>query len=255
MRLIKSIATWLTLMVAPLALTACGGDDANNGATPVASGSPAVIAKAPDGKKWVDVVEKTGEGWYRQGSPNAPVKLIEYGSRSCPVCGAFAMNGVEQLREKYVNTGQVSYEFRDFLVHPQDLGIALLGRCVSQEAFFPTLDQMYANQQAFDERARTMTDAMYAQIQGMNRQDQARTLAQVPGYTDFMKQRGMPEAKIQQCLSDPAATAAFSKQLEEAVNVKKVGGTPTFFINDVQAPENTVSWAQLEPLLRAAGAR
>ena len=254
MRLIKSIAAWLTLLAAPLALTACnGGGETNNSAAPVTSATPVATAKAPDGKKRTDVIEKTGEGWYRQGNPAAPIKLIEYGSRSCPVCGAFAMTGVEPLREKYINTGQVSLEYRDFLVHPQDLGIALLGRCVSQEAFFPILDQMFANQPAFNERASQMTDAMYAQIQGMNRQDQARTLAQVLGYTDFMKQRGMTEEKINQCLSDPNATAVFSKQLEEAQQ-KGVDGTPTFFINDVKVP-NAVGWQQLEPALRAAGAR
>jgi protein-disulfide isomerase len=248
MRLIKLIAAWLALLAAPLALTACGGDDAGNNVT----APPVATVKAPEGKKWSDVVEKTGEGWYRQGNPAAPIKLIEYGSRSCPVCGAFAMTGVEPLREKYINTGQVSLEFRDFLVHPQDLGIALLGRCVSTEAFFPILDQMYANQPAFNEKTSQMTDAMYAQIQGMNRQDQAKTLAQILGYTDFMKQRGMPEPKIQQCLSDTNATATLSKQLEEAT-VKGVDGTPTFFINDKKV-EGAVGWAQLEPALKAAGA-
>jgi len=248
MRLTKTIAAWLTLLVAPLALTACGGgDESANSATPVAQ------TKAPDGKKWTDVVEKTGEGWYRQGNPNAPIKLIEYGSRSCPVCQAFAMTGVEPLREKYIATGQVSLEFRDFLVHPQDLGIALLGRCAPQEAFFPVLDQMYANLDAFNARGQQITDAIYAQIQGMNRLDQARTLMQVMGYTDFMKQRGMTEERINQCMGDQNALNVLSKQLEEA-QIKGVDGTPTFFINDKKVA-GAVGWQQLEPALRAAGAR
>lgn len=253
MRLTQRFAALLTMLVAPLALAACGGGEPENAATPVTSTTPVATATAPDGKKWVDVVEKTGEGWYRQGNPDAPIKLIEYGSRTCPVCGAFAMNGVEPLREKYISTGQVSLEYRDFLVHPQDLGIALLGRCVATEAFFPILDQMFANQAQFNAKAGEITDAMYAQIQTMNRQDQARTMAELLGYTDFMKQRGMPEAKIQQCLSDTNATAALSKQLEEG-SAKGVDGTPTFFINDKKV-EGAVGWAQLEPALKAAGAR
>ena len=250
MRLIKSIAALLTLLVAPLALSACGGGDANNSTE---ASPPVATTKAPAGKQWTDVVEKTGEGWYRQGNPNAPIKLVEYGSRSCPVCGAFAATGVEPLREKYVKTGQVSYEFRDFLVHPQDLGVALLGRCVSTEAFFPILDQMYANQQAFNDKAGQMTDDMFRQVQAMNRQDQASTMAQLLGYTDFMMQRGMPDAKVKQCLADTGATDRLSKQLVEGQQ-KGVDGTPTFFVNDVKV-EGAVGWQQLEPALKAAGAR
>lgn len=248
MRLIKSIAALLTLLVAPLALSACGAGDGNNSsdATPVAT------AKPPAGKQWTDVVAKTGEGWARQGNPNAPIKLIEYGSRSCPVCGQFAAVGVEPLRAKYINTGQVSYEFRDFLVHPQDLGVALLGRCVSTEAFFPILDQMYANQQAFNAKLETISPEIQAQLQGMSRNDVALTLVQIQGYPEFMSQRGVPADKVKACLADNAAITTLGKQLEEGV-AKGVDGTPTFFVNDVKVVGPR--WAEdLEPALRAAGA-
>ncbi|HSI19099.1 MAG TPA: thioredoxin domain-containing protein [Sphingomonas sp.] len=246
MRLIKTIAAMLTLLVMPLALTACGEKDAGNEVSaPVATASP------PAGKAWTDVYEKTGEGWVRQGNPNAPIKLIEYGSRSCPVCGAFAMTGVEPLREKYIKTGQVSYEYRDFLVHTQDLGIALLGRCVATDAFFPILDAMYAGQMAFNEKANGITPEIQQQLAGMNPLDAAGTMTQLLGYNDFMMQRGMPADKVKACLSDQNALAVLSKQLEEGQQ-KGVDGTPTFFVNDkkVEGPR----WVDLEPALRAAGA-
>lgn len=246
MRVIKSIAAMLTLLVMPLALSACGGDGGNN-----SSAAPVATATPPAGKSWLDVVEKTGEGWARQGNPNAPIKLVEYGSRSCPVCGAFAATGVEPLREKYIKTGQVSYEFRDFLVHPQDLGVALLGRCVPTEAFFPILDQMYANQQAFNEKSEQIPQEMYAQLQQMGRQEQAGTMTKLLGYNDFMMQRGMTETQVNACLADTGATERLSKQLIEAQQ-KGVNGTPTFFVNDkqVEGPR----WVDLEPALQAAGA-
>jgi len=246
MRLIKTLAALLTLLVAPLALSACGEDAANN-----STAAPVAAAKPPAGKQWTDVVVSTGEGWVRQGNPDAPIKVIEYGSRSCPVCGAFAATGVEPMREKYIKTGQVSYEFRDFLVHPQDLGIALLGRCVPTEAFFPILDQMYANQTAFNDKATQMTEDMYRQIQAMNRQDQASTMAQLLGYTDFMMQRGMTADKAKACLADTGATERLSKQLVEGQQ-KGVDGTPTFFVNDVKV--EGPRWIDLEPALKAAGA-
>ena len=38
----------------------------------------------------VTTVVRTPAGGYRQGNPDAPVKLIEYGSRTCPTCARFA---------------------------------------------------------------------------------------------------------------------------------------------------------------------
>src|SRR4051812_3124945 len=105
-------------MIALLLLAACGGGSGNSSAP----AAPVATAKPPAGKLWTDVYTKTGDGWVMQGNPNAPIKLVEYGSRTCPVCGAFAASGTEPLREKYIKTGQVSWEFHDFLVHPQDLG-------------------------------------------------------------------------------------------------------------------------------------
>jgi protein-disulfide isomerase len=240
-------------LLAPLALAACGTGETNS-ATPVTSATPVATAKPPAGKQWTDVYTKTGEGWVRQGNPDAPIKLIEYGSRSCPVCGAFAETGVEPMRQKYISTGQVSYEFRDFLIHPQDLGIALLGRCVATDAFFPVLDQMYANQQAFNQKAATaITDEVYQQMQKMPPLAQGKAFADLLGYTEFMKQSGISDQQMQQCFSQPALDK-LSEQMKEAVDAKKVSGTPTFFVNDKQV-ENAVGWTQLEPALRAAGAR
>ena len=105
---------------------------------------------------WTNVVAATPEGGYRMGNPAAPVKLIEYGSRSCPICGRFYLDGTAALRSRYIATGKVSYEFRDFPVHPQDIGNTLLGRCVPVGSYFPILDRMYDNQRAFNEKAMSL---------------------------------------------------------------------------------------------------
>jgi protein-disulfide isomerase len=199
---------------------------------------------------WTDVVSKTEEG-YIQGNPNAPVKLVEYGSRTCPVCGNFANTGVEPLREKYVSTGKVSYEFREFWVHPQDAGPSLLGNCVSTEAFFPVLDAMYLEQTKLNEKA----EQVYPQINTLPQTQRPLAWAEALGYIEFMKQRGMPEAKARQCLSDTAALSALDARMQKTASEKGVSGTPTFFINGEEAPKGTVQWQQLETALQAAGAR
>ena len=126
-------------------------------ATPVAKASP------PAGKQWVDVVAKTPEGGFRQGNPDAPIKLVEYGSRTCPTCGRFAAEGVEPLRAQFISTGQVSYEFRDFPLHgAPDFALALLNQCVGADAFFPMLDRMFANQSNFLDKQQKLPEATSA---------------------------------------------------------------------------------------------
>lgn len=238
----RSISRLLPLLLPMLALAACNGEQANVTEPPVAN-----IA-APTGQTWVDVVAKTPEGGYRQGNPDAPIKLVEYGSRSCPTCGRFAIEGVEPLRSRYIASGKVSYEFREFFVHPQDLALALLGRCVPTEAFFPVLDQMFAYQGPLNAPA----EQVYPQIGDRQGLAAASAWADGLGMVEFMKQRALPEARARQCLADQAALDDLAKQIEVG-SAKGVSGTPTFFINDRKA--DVAAWSQLEPLLQAAGAR
>ena len=240
-----------------LALAACGGDDANNSTPPVSS-TPVAESKAPNGQNWADVVAKTPEGGYVQGNPNAPIKLVEYGSRGCPVCGRFATEGVEPLRKNYISTGKVSYEFRDFLVHgAPDFAAALLNQCVPTENFFNVLDGLFANQLQFEERLMNLQRSnpqVIQQMQTMQPAQQAALMADQLGYVEYMKQQGLPEDKARACLADTKAIEAIAKTNADAVNVYNAQGTPTFFINGKMVP-NVASWGGLEPALKAAGAR
>src|SRR3546814_14671297 len=91
---------------------------------------------------WTQVVSKSPEGGFVMGNPNAALKLVEYGSRSCPTCGVFGRDGIPPPEENYVKTGKVSFDFRDFPVPGgPDLGLSTPGRCARDSAFFPILTQ------------------------------------------------------------------------------------------------------------------
>ncbi|MES2988473.1 MAG: thioredoxin domain-containing protein [Pseudomonadota bacterium] len=239
-----------------LALAACGGGDSNSTA-PVVSSTAVAPAPAPTGQAWVNIVAKTPEGGYVLGNPNAPIKLVEYGSRGCPVCGRFAAEGMEPLRTKYISTGKVSYEFRDFMVHgAPDLAAALLNQCVPTENFFDVLDQLFGNQTKFEEALMTTqrtNPQVLQQLQTLPPAQQAAAFADLMGYVEFMKQRGVPEAKARACLADQKMIESIAKVNADAVN-QSLPGTPTFLINGKIVP-NTASWGALEPALQAAGAR
>ena len=241
----------IACLILPLALAACGDDSSSN----VSAGSPAkpvAAVAAPAGQNWEETVVATPEGGHRMGNPNAPIKLIEYGSRSCPTCGQFGREGMRPLIDGYVKTGKVSYEFRDFFVHgAPDLALGLLGNCSGPQTFFPILEQMYQNQQSYLDKLQGLSSAVQAQLQSQTPSQQLTTLAEQMGMIDFVKQRGISEPQARACLADKAKTDALAKFSDTATQEGGVTGTPTFLINGTKA--DAVGWSSLEPLLKAAG--
>jgi len=214
----------------------------------------AVAAKrAPAKVNWINVVAATPEGGMRMGNPNAKVKLIEYGSRTCPHCALFDKEGLPALKTGPIAAGKLSYEFRDFPVHGAlDLGPILLGRCVSPGQFFPLLDAMFAGQQALlakaeatETKLKTMTNPSPNQI--------ATTVANDLGYVALATRRGMAPARAKACLADRVALNRVVAMTDTAEKQYGVSGTPTFIINGTKA-DNVYDWANLQPLLAAAGA-
>ena len=238
-----------TTALTALALAACSGGDAGGNAAPVAA------RPAPAGQNWAETVAKTPEG-YVMGNPEAPIKLAEYGSRLCPTCGALAREGYDPLVKNYVATGKVSFEFREFLVHgPADLPLALLGLCVDKAAFFPVLEAMFRDQASFGDGLQKLTPAQQQALQAQaNKPDVLiAMLADAEGIVPYMKQRGLPEAKIKACLADHATIDQLTKQTQDKTNDGTVTGTPTLLINGKVVP-GAITWPQVEAALKAAGA-
>ena len=238
------------LAVLPLALAACSGGDTSN---TTQAAAPVAAATAPAGQNWAETVVKTPEG-YLMGNPNAPIKLVEYGARSCPTCGAFGREAYKPLTENYVSTGKVSFEFRDFLVHgAPDVALTLLGQCGGVAPFFPILEQMYQNQNAFLDKLQTMPAALQQSLANLPPTAVATKLAEHMGAIDFVKQRGIPEAKARACLADQKQLEVMAKPTEDAMQSGTVTGTPTFLLNGKKL-ENVLSWSEMEKALKAAGA-
>jgi protein-disulfide isomerase len=230
---------------AALLLSGCGGDD------PAAGNSAAQSAAvaAPNGD-WTETVAATPEGGVRMGNPAAPVKLVEYGSVGCHVCADFSEEGSAPLRDKYVKSGRVSWEFRPILLFPSDPGISMLLRCQGPGPFFQSLDQLYADQKQWMARLQAAAPAMQAQFEAMTPIQRSALLARLSGLDEFFRVRGMPQSKVDACLADPQGLQAMV-DLTKRGNEEGVTGTPTFFING--AITEAHNWALLEPLLRQAG--
>lgn len=241
--LLTAVAASLTL-----ALAACSSNE--EGPT---SGEPIAKVAAPAGQQWTDTVAVTPEGGWLIGNPEAPIKVVEYGSLTCPACANFSQTGMQPLREEYINSGRVSLEFRSVPIHGAvDLVLTRLLECAPKEAAPLLAEQLWGN-------LNTVLTPIQANAAGL---EQAMSLpenqrfvayAQQGGLFDFFAARGISTEQAQQCLADFAAIQALAERMQAQAEKDGVNSTPTFFLNGSKLEET--SWTDLEPLLQRAGAR
>ena len=81
-------------------------------------------------------------------------------------------------------------------------------------------------------------------------------LAQQLGYLDFVKQRGVPEAKAMACLNDQKNYAQVAAMSSAAQSQYNVNSTPTFVLNGtvVDIPLGVEPWDAVQKALKAGGA-
>ena len=189
--------------MAVLALAGCNKNK-EQGAGTAATNETVTITQAnpPPGGTWADVVNATSSG-YMMGSPNAKVKLIEIGSLSCPHCKKFDDEGVPPLIDKYVKSGNVSWEFRPYLIHgPIDMAANLIVTCNGVKSFFPLARALYKDQAIWMAKVESTPQDKLNEIQNLPTNQIFITMANLLGLQDWAAARGVPQAKSNECLSD-----------------------------------------------------
>ena len=244
----------LTSTMAIVALAACNKKTGTEGTAATNETITITQANPPPGGNWSDVVNATSSG-FMMGNPNAKVKLIEIGSLSCPHCKKFDDEGVPQLIDKYVKTGEVSWEFRPYLIHgPIDMAANLIVTCNGAKSFFPLARALYKDQANWMAKVEAAPQDKLNEIQNLPTKQLFVAMANLLGLEDWASARGVPQAKSQQCLTD-------QKMIDRQVQVTSdVGnqypgfsGTPAFIINGKMLSDPPVaSWDKLEPELKAA---
>ncbi|WP_435417151.1 thioredoxin domain-containing protein [Parerythrobacter aurantius] len=241
----------IATLAAPLALAlaACGSDAGTEASL---EGEPVAAVAPPAGKQWSEVTTVTQYDGYQIGNPDAPIKLVEYGSLTCGACANFTQTGFEQLREKYIDTGKVSFEVRNQVHNGIDLILARLVRCSGPEAMVPLSEQVWMNLETVLGGAQ-QNQAGLEQAMALPESQRFAAAAEAAGLLDFFAARGLSRDQAKTCLADVDAVKAIADRSDKQSQEFDVTGTPTFFVNGRKVEEN--SWAKLEPILQRAGAR
>lgn len=216
-----------------LSLVAIAGCNSKQGdaATKQASAKLEMV-KPPAGGDWTMVVNAMPSGGFMMGNPNAKVKLIEFGSLTCPHCREFDETGVPQLMSKYVKSGQVSWEFRNYVRDPFDLTASLIARCNGAKGFFPLMRAFYKDQPVWVAKLQAAPQSQLQGLQNLPPNREFVEAAKVAGFLDWAAARGVPVEKSSQCLSSEQSINQLVQMTGDATNqFPDFQGTPTFILN------------------------
>lgn len=209
----------------------------------------AASAAKPATRDWTRIVSATPEGGFRMGNPDAAVKLVEYGSLTCPHCAEFSKSAKAPLAAQ-VRSGKVSFEFRNLVLNAVDLTAALLARCSGPSSFFRLTDNLFAAQAQWTGKIGAMTQAQKDQMQALPDDQRFGRIAEIAGLMPLSAQAGLAPQRGKACLADKAGVDRLM-QMAQAAHALGVNGTPTFFVNGAMVHAH--DWAELLPAIRKAG--
>ncbi|HEX3003363.1 MAG TPA: thioredoxin domain-containing protein [Angustibacter sp.] len=191
----------------------------HTGDAPTGSGSGAsstAPSDAPSSNRGDDVTEALKQlARRRDGDPtalgkvDAPVVLIAYSEFQCPFCGKFARDTEPTLIKRFVDTGTLRIEWRDFpYLGPESTTAALAARAAgAQGKFWQYHDALYAKQ----------VNPNSGALNEKHLVDVARSI-------------GLDVARFRTDLASKATSAAVQRDFDEGQAIG-VTGTPAFLVN------------------------
>lgn len=144
------------------------------------------------------------------GDVDAPVTMVMFSDYRCPFCAKFATTLEQPLIDKYVDTGVMRIEWRDFPIFGEEsMRAAVAGRAAARQGKFWEFN-----------------DAVYAAAPASGHPDLTRA-----DLIEFAKQAGVPDIDAFTAdLEDPKLAAAVQEDFDEGAALG-VPATPSFVIN------------------------
>jgi protein-disulfide isomerase len=141
------------------------------------------------------------------GNFDAKVILIEYSSLSCPGCAFFHEEILPQIKQNYIDSGEVLYIFRDYPANEQGLYGAVLSQCFGDQ-YFEVLDILFKAQKSW-----------------AFRKDFKQTLGNIA------KLSGLDISRANKCLDDKQMAHGILKKAYTSMKALDINSTPIFFVN------------------------
>ena len=200
---------------------------------------------------WTARLATTPQGGILLGNPDAAVKLVEFGSLTCPHCRAFHEAGLPALKTRYIAGGRVSYEYRPFSLNGVDLMAGLLVQCQPAAGAWAFVNRAYARQEELVTPFMQISESQRADVAALPADAQGRKMAELGKLPEFAAAANLPRARYDACVAAQPGMDRLLAIRADAVQNHNLQGTPSFLING-KMQTDVFDWAALEPLLAAA---
>lgn len=148
------------------------------------------------------------------GNPDAPIKMTEYASFTCPHCAHFNETVFGQLKTNYIDTGKVYFTLREVYFDKFGLLAGMMARCGGDDRYFGFVDAYFHNRDTW-----------------LNSEDAA-------VITDNLKRigrtGGMSDEAIDACWANRPLANALVEQFQKNMTADGIEGTPSFMIDGVK---------------------
>jgi protein-disulfide isomerase len=142
------------------------------------------------------------------GGVGARVILIEYASPTCPHCATFANNVYPAIKEKYVDTGLITFIIRPFIRNALDAAVFMLAEAAGSESYYSVIETFFERQEqwAFSSTPRDSIEELALQL-------------------------GFTQETFEAALTNQSLYEGMNSVREQALEEFDLTGTPTFYVN------------------------
>lgn len=161
------------------------------------------------------------------GSADAPVKMTEYASYTCPHCQQFHETVFKALKADYIDTGKVQFTFREVYFDRYGLWAAMLARCGGDMKYFGISGILYETQAEW-----LAADDPAIVIENLKK---------------IGRTAGMDDAAMEACFNDQAKAEAMVAAYQANATADAIEGTPTLIINGTK--HSNMSYDELKAII------
>ena len=154
----------------------------------------------------VDTIEALKEK--KIGTEEANIEIIEFASLTCGHCAKFHNEVFPKIKKEFIDTGKVSFVYKDFPLDKFALKASVIARCSGEKKFFSFLKVLYSKQKDW-----TRTE------------DPFRSLLKIA------KLGGLKNDEIKVCVGNKSIEDGILKQRLNASKKFDIKATPTLYIN------------------------
>ncbi len=143
------------------------------------------------------------------GRLDAPIKFIEFVSMTCSHCADFHINTLPEIKKKYIDSGKLRLELRDFPLDGLALRASAMARLIDTNKYYKFVDMLFKKQKKWS--------------RSENPINELKKLGRLAG---------LEKTKIDIAIDEISVLEAIFRMRQQAEKKYNIQSTPSFVINE-----------------------